>query len=94
MSSKNFIRKIYKHNSELYSNLPDKELTFQFINKLFEFLFLPKKGVNLSEIEIEKGLYSLKNHLITLLYEISNNGNKSQETAETFFSELPAVYDL
>lgn len=94
MSSKNFIRKIYKHNSELYSNLPDKELTFQFINKLFEFLFLPKKGVNLSEIEIEKGLYSLKNHLITLLYEISNNGNKSQETAETFFSELPAVYDF
>ena len=94
MSNKNLIKKIYKHNNELNSNLPDKELTFQFIDKLFEFLFLPKRGVNLSEIEVEKGLYSLKNHLITLIYEITNDGNKSQETAETFFSELPAVYDL
>lgn len=94
MSSKNFIKKLYKQHTQINGNLPDRELSFQFIEKLFEFLFIPKTGINRTEIDIEKGLYSLQNHLTTLIYEVTNDGNKSQKAAEKFFSELPSTYDL
>lgn len=94
MSNKIFIKKLNKKNNELLSNLPDRELTFQFIEKLIDFLFIPKTGLNKTEIEIEKGFYSLKNHLTTLVYEVTNDGAKSQEIAESFFEELPTVYEL
>lgn len=93
MNNKNFIKKLYKKNNELQSNLPDRELSFQFVENIFEFLFIPKNGLNKTETEIEKGFYSLKNHLTTLVYEVTNDRTKSQETVEIFFNELPTIYD-
>lgn len=91
MSNKTFIKLLLQNNAKL-GNLPDKDLAHQFIDDVFRFLFIPKTGVNQKETDLEKGLYALKSHLATLIYDIVNDGAKSQAAAESFFETLPDVY--
>lgn len=92
MSNKNFIKLLLKNNAKI-GNLPDKDLAHQFIDDIFQFLFIPKTGINQKEIDLEKGLYSLKSHLATLIYDVLNDGAKSQAAADTFFNTLPDLYN-
>lgn len=91
MSNKNFIKLLLKNNAKIGS-LPDKDLAHQFIDDIFQFLFIPKTGVNQKESDLEKGLYALKSHLATLIYDVVNDGEKSQEAADIFFNALPDLY--
>src|SRR5690606_28628287 len=45
------------------------------------------------ESDLEKGLYALKSHLATLIYDVVNDGPKSQTQADVFFEALPGLYD-
>ncbi|MCH5689684.1 hypothetical protein LWM68_38930 [Niabella sp. W65] len=83
MSSKNFIKLLLQNNAKL-GNLPDKDLAHQFIDDIFRFLFIPKTGVNQKESDLEKGFYSLQSHLATLIYDVLNDGAKSQNAVEVF----------
>ncbi|GAB3426697.1 serine O-acetyltransferase [Niabella aquatica] len=91
MSNKTFIKLLLQNNAKL-GNLPDKDLAHQFIDDVFRFLFIPKTGVNQKESDLEKGLYALKSHLATLIYDVVNDGAKSQVAADSFFEALPDVY--
>lgn len=91
MSNKNFIKQLLQNNAKI-GNLPDKDLAHQFIDDIFGFLFIPKTGVNQKESDLEKGLYALKSHLATLIYDVVNDGVKSQAAAEAFFEALPKLY--
>lgn len=91
MSNKNFIKQLLQNNAKI-GNLPDKDLAHQFIDDIFGFLFIPKTGVNQKESDLEKGLYALKSHLATLIYDVVNDGAKSQAAADSFFEALPDVY--
>ena len=92
MSSKQFIKLLLQNNAKL-GNLPDKDLAEQFIDDIFQFLFIPKTGINQKESDLEKGLYALKSHLATLIYDVVNDGPKSQTQADVFFEALPGLYD-
>ncbi|HMR85306.1 MAG TPA: serine acetyltransferase [Niabella sp.] len=91
MSNKNFIKQLLKNNAKI-GNLPDKDLAHQFVDDIFAFLFIPKTGVNQKESDLEKGLYALKSHLATLIYDVVGDGAKSQTQADTFFEALPQLY--
>lgn len=91
MSNKNFVKLLLKNNAKI-GNLPDKDLAHQFIDDIFQFLFIPRTGINQKESDLEKGLYALKSHLATLIYDVLNDGAKSQEAADTFFNALPDLY--
>ncbi|HTG56863.1 MAG TPA: serine O-acetyltransferase EpsC [Niabella sp.] len=91
MSTKNFIKLLLQNNAKL-GNLPDKDLAHQFIDDIFRFLFIPKTGVNQKESDLEKGFYSLQSHLATLIYDVLNDGAKSQQAVEVFFTALPDIY--
>jgi len=91
MSNKNFIKLLLQHNAKI-GTLPDKDLAHQFIDDIFGFLFIPKTGVNQKESDLEKGLYALKSHLATLIYDVVGDGAKSQMQADTFFEALPQLY--
>ena len=92
MNNKTFIKLLLQNNAKI-GNLPDKDLAHQFIDDIFQFLFIPKTGINQKEADLEKGLYALKSHLATLIYDVVNDGNKSQTQAETFFDALPDLYE-
>lgn len=91
MSNKNFIKQLLQNNAKI-GNLPDKDLAHQFVDDIFGFLFIPKTGVNQKESDLEKGLYALKSHLATLIYDVVGDGAKSQAQADAFFEALPALY--
>lgn len=80
INNKQFIKKVYKQNTELKNVLPDKEPTYRFIEKLFNFI--SKMGANRMEVEIEKDYTpSLQNYLVTSIYGVANAGLLSQRIA-------------
>lgn len=89
-----FLQNLVDNNNQSKSNLPDKQLAQSFVDDFFEFLFIPKTGVNKKYNDIEKGWISFKSHLATLIYDVVNDGAKSQQLSEDFFTVLPGVYQL
>ncbi|MFT3902832.1 MAG: serine O-acetyltransferase [Niabella sp.] len=94
MDTNAFLEILLKQNNQHQTGLPDKELAHQFVDNLFGFLFIPKTGVNKKLGDLEKGWFSLKSLLATLVYDVVNDATRSQELSEEFFKDLPAVYDL
>ena len=94
MKEKDFLAVLQRHNKKHTGNIPDKELSHQFIDDIFEFLFVPKTGVNQKESDLEKGWFSLKSHLTTLIYDVVSDGAKAQGLSDHFFKELPGIYAL
>ncbi len=90
----NFLQLLFQNNNQLGNSLPDKQQSREFIDGLFEFLFVPKTGVNKKQSDIEKGWISFKSHLATLIYDVVDDGAESQRLAEVFYDELPGVYNI
>jgi len=93
MNEKDFLSLLQRHNKKHTGNIPDKALSHQFVDDLFGFLFVPKTGVNQKESDLEKGWYSLKSHLTTLIYDVVSDGAKAQNLSDQFFNALPDVYE-
>lgn len=93
MTDKDFLSLLQKHNKKHSGNIPDKELSHQFIDDIFDFLFVPKTGVNQKESDLEKGWFSLKSHLTTLIYDVVSDGSKAQSLSDQFFKKLPDIYE-
>lgn len=92
--STEFLQQLFETNNQSNNNLPDKQSAHEFIDGLFEFLFIPTTGINKKQSDIEKGWLSLKSHLATLVYDVVNDSTKSQEISDEFFEELPSVYNI
>src|ERR1700712_173286 len=91
--SKAFIKQLYDRNKLVSSSFPDKESADDFVDQLFNFLFVPGSGRNQPLTEVEKEFDSLKSYLSTLVYDVSHDGDLSQSVTESFFTVLPSVYD-
>lgn len=93
MNSKIFIKQLYDRQKQVSSAFPDKESSDDFIDQLFNFLFVPGSGRNQPLNEVEKEFDSLKSYLSTLVYDVVHEGSESQKITENFFDVLPEVYD-
>lgn len=91
--SKAFVKRLHERNLKVSSSFPDKELADQFVDDLFDFLFVPKPGRVRSVVEIEREFNSLKSYLATLVYDINHNDEQTQQVTEQFFNRIPEVYD-
>jgi serine O-acetyltransferase len=91
--SKIFIKQLYENHKQILSAFPDKESSNDFVDELFGFLFVPGQGRNQPLIEVEKEFDSLKSYLSTLVYDVSHDGEQSQQVTEQFFKVLPEVYN-
>lgn len=94
MTDKDFLSLLQKHNKKHSGTIPDKELSQQFIDDIFDFLFIPKTGINQKESDLEKGWYSLRSHLTTLIYDVVSDGVKAQNLSDQFFGQLPGIYEV
>jgi serine O-acetyltransferase len=90
--SKAFIKQLYERNKQNSAGFPDKESADDFIDQLFNFLFVPASGRNQPLNEVEKEFDSLKSYLSTLVYDVNHDGTQSQDVTEQFFAVLPDVY--
>jgi serine O-acetyltransferase len=63
----------------------------QFIDQLFNFLFLPNKKHH-QVSDLEKELNILKSYLSSLAYDVVHQEEKAEKTTETFFAAIPDLY--
>ena len=93
MSSKNFINTLFEQHQKSAKSFPDKGLAVDFVNGIFEFLFIPQSQKKHSAFEMARALESFKSHLSTLIYDVIGDGEKAQEITRLFFDEIPEVYE-
>lgn len=93
MTQKEFIYNLFNQNSKNFTFFPDKELAEEFIDKLFEFLFLPKTVRHKQAADLEKEFESLKSHFSSLVYDVIPDGVKTQTIADKFFAAIPSLYN-
>jgi serine O-acetyltransferase len=94
MNQRTFIKQLFIQNSRSFSAFPDKELAEEFIDQLFDFLFLPKTVRHKQPSDLEKEYESLKSHFSSLVYDVLYDGDKTQEVTRIFFEEVPDIYRL
>lgn len=92
MSQQAFIQQLFTKNSKAFSAFPDKELAEEFINQLFDFLFLPKSVRHKQPSDLEKEFESLKNHFACLVFDVLHEKNKAEEATNIFFEKVPSIY--
>jgi serine O-acetyltransferase len=86
-----FIKELMTNNRNRLQNFPDKQTAEQFIEELFQFLFVRHANV-LEEAKLTNQYQALKNTFAALLFEVINNEDKVKEHTATFFREVPSVY--
>ena len=92
MGQQAFIKKLFTQNSKAFSTFPDKELAEEFIDQLFDFLFLPKTVKHKQPADLEKEFESLKSHFASLVFDILSYGDKTQIVTDQFFEAVPDIY--
>ena len=92
MGQEAFIKQLFTQNSKAFSAFPDKELAEEFIDQLFDFLFLPKTVKHKQPADLEKEFESLKSHFSSLVYDVLSDGDKTQHVTDEFFEAIPAIY--
>ncbi|MDE3236008.1 MAG: serine acetyltransferase [Bacteroidota bacterium] len=93
MDQQSFIKHLFIHNSKSFSAFPDKESAENFIDLLFDFLFLPKSVKHKQVADLEKEFESLKNHFSSLVFDVVFDQQKAQEACTIFFDRLPLIYN-
>ncbi|MEC4113613.1 serine O-acetyltransferase [Myroides pelagicus] len=86
-----FIKELL-HQNESSQSFLDKKRIELFTDTLFHFLFQleDKKYTSANAINIR--LTTLKNELISIVFNINNDIDKSNQIASDFFEALPSIY--
>jgi serine O-acetyltransferase len=92
MSQQAFIQQLFSCNQKKFVAFPDKELAEQFIDQIFDLLFLPNIGKQQNLGKFEKEFESLKSHFSSLIYDVVLDGEKAQQITENFFDAIPSLY--
>lgn len=92
MGQQAFIERLFTQNTKAYSAFPDKELAEEFIDQLFNFLFLPKTVRHKQPKDLEKEFDSLKDNFASLVFDILHDAGKTEEVTKIFFEAIPEIY--
>ncbi|WP_413513622.1 serine O-acetyltransferase [Myroides odoratus] len=88
-----FIQELLYKNESTNAFL-DKKRMEKFTDTLFHFLFQLEDKRYYSEQAINIRLNTLKNELISILFSINTNEDRSHYLANDFFEALPSIYAL
>ncbi|MCC9044483.1 serine O-acetyltransferase [Myroides sp. M-43] len=86
-----FVRELLTQNESSQSFL-DKHRIEKFTDTLFHFLFQLEDKKYLSEESIDIRLSTLRIELVSIVFNINNNVEKSQKIADDFFNALPQIF--
>ena len=91
VDEQSFIKELMKNNKNRLQNFPDKQTAEQFIEELFQFLFVRHANV-LEEAKLTNQYQALKNTFAALVFEVVNDEEKVKGHTAVFFKEVPFVY--
>ncbi len=91
LEEQQFIKQLLNNNRKRVQSFPDKQTAEQFIEELFEFLFVGQ-AQNVDETRLSDQYKGLKNTLAALLFEIISDETLVKQNTTKFFAALPDVY--
>ncbi|MHC5309615.1 serine O-acetyltransferase [Myroides sp. LJL116] len=86
-----FIKELL-HKNESSQSFLDKKRIEKFTDSLFHFLFQLEDKKYLCEQAIDIRIQGLKNELTSIVFNINQNGDKSNIITKEFFDALPQIY--
>lgn len=88
-----FIEQLFVSHSGYAGAFPDKEQAEDFIDRLFDFLFLPATTGKRHTDGMHKEFESLKTVFSRLINDILCNDERSRRVAASFFTAIPELYN-
>ncbi len=92
MDSQTFIKKLHDRNSKCAVAFPDRLLAHEFIDELFDLLFIPRNSSRVSLDDISKEYELLKYRFSVLLYDVIEDATQLEKLTERFFAAIPVLY--
>jgi len=92
MNQRELVEQVFLHQTKAFTAFPDKASAQQFIQRLFDFLFLPRSVVDKQPKDLEAELESLKAQFCRLVDSVLTDKEAAQVVSETFFNAIPRIY--
>ena len=86
-----FIKQLLNNNRKRLQSFPDKQTAEEFIEELFQFLFVGEAQA-IDEERLSEQYKSLKNTFAALLFEVVNDETTVKQNTTQFFSALPDIH--
>jgi serine O-acetyltransferase len=90
---KTFFESLSQRKAGILPRLPDKQASEEFINQLYQFLFLPVTDETRSPEALAETFDQLQIHLSNILIDVFEDENETDNIAASFFNKIPEVYD-
>lgn len=90
---KTFFESLSQRKAGILPRLPDKQASEEFINQLYQFLFLPVTDETRSPEALAETFDQLQIHLSNILIDVFEDENETDKIAASFFNKIPEVYD-
>jgi len=92
MNQPSFIQQLFQRNAKCFTVFPDKVSAQQFIDTLFDLLFIPKNSKENSLEYFEKEYELLKGQFSALIYNVIGDKSKIETVSKHFFESIPSLY--
>jgi serine O-acetyltransferase len=86
-----FIKQLLTNNRKRLQSFPDKQTAEEFIEELFQFLFVGEAKAT-DEGRLTEKYKNLKNTFAALLFEVDNNETAVKQNTAQFFGALPGIH--
>ena len=87
-----FIKQLLNNNRKRIQSFPDKQTAEEFIEELFQFLFVGRAQA-VDESRLSAQYKALKSTFAALLFEVINDEAAVKKHAADFFTVLPDIYE-
>jgi serine O-acetyltransferase len=92
LEEKQFITQLLSNNRKRVRTFPDKETAEEFIEELFQFLFVGQAQA-VDETRLSAQYKALKSTFSALLFEVINDESAVKKHTKDFFKGLPHIYE-
>jgi len=93
METQAFIKKLHDRNLNCVVAFPDRIKAYQFIDELFDLLFIPKNKQQNSLEDIDKEFELLKQQFSLLVIEVVDDISQLKKITDDFFNAIPILFE-
>ena len=93
MGTQSFIKKLHERNTKCVVAFPDRAMAHQFIDELFDLLFIPRNSRQTSLDDFSKEFALLKQQFSLLIFDVIYDTAHLLKVTENFFNAIPTLFD-
>lgn len=93
MGTQAFIKKLHNRNLNCTITFPDRLKAYQFIDELFDLLFIPGNKQQNSLEDINKEFELLKQQFSLLVFDVIDDISQLEKVTDNFFTAIPILFE-